>query len=132
MLEPKPCAVVSYADSAHGHCGFVYQATNWLYTGATVSHDKLYLVDGKKVHSMTLRDRGITAPIKWAKENCITTISPDVKHRYFFFVGSRSQKNAMRKKLNYTVEQNYPKMDSSRYDDGPQIEKYATIEKLLF
>lgn len=45
-LLPAPCAVVSYADMEQGHCGIIYQATNWLYTGSTKSHDKLYLVDG--------------------------------------------------------------------------------------
>jgi hypothetical protein len=48
ILSSKPCAVVSYADMAHNHCGIVYQATNWLYTGSTVSHDKLYIIDGEK------------------------------------------------------------------------------------
>jgi hypothetical protein len=33
QLSQRPCAIVSYADSMHGHCGIVYQATNWLYTG---------------------------------------------------------------------------------------------------
>lgn len=56
MLD-SPCAVVSYADTAYGHSGIVYQATNWLYTGATKSHDSLYLVDGEKLHPMTIRDR---------------------------------------------------------------------------
>ena len=45
MLE-KPCAVVSYADMEQSHCGIIYQATNWLYTGSTKSRDKLYVVDG--------------------------------------------------------------------------------------
>ena len=32
-LLPKPTIVVSFADSAQGHIGYVYQATNFLYTG---------------------------------------------------------------------------------------------------
>ena len=27
--------MVSYADSGMNHCGYIYQATNWIYTGAT-------------------------------------------------------------------------------------------------
>ena len=34
-LLPKDMFIVSYADSAWGHKGYVYQATNWLYTGMT-------------------------------------------------------------------------------------------------
>ena len=30
---PKPTIVVSYADNAQGHVGYVYQATNFIYTG---------------------------------------------------------------------------------------------------
>ena len=85
MLQ-APCSVVSYADSAHGHSGVIYQATNWIYTGAVVSHDKAYIVEGKETHPMTLRDMGITSPGKWAKENGIQSIRPKPKHRYFFFV----------------------------------------------
>jgi hypothetical protein len=36
-LLPKPTIVVSYADNAQGHVGYVYQATNFLYTGLTMA-----------------------------------------------------------------------------------------------
>lgn len=121
MLEPKPCAVISYADMEQNHCGIVYQATNWIYTGATVSHDKAYIVDGKRVHPMTLRDRGITNPTAWARENNIEMIHPAEKHRYFQFVGTKKQKHEMLKKLAYPVIATYPKCDQRRYDDGPNI-----------
>ena len=123
MLEPKPCAVISYADSEQGHCGYIYQATNWIYTGATVSHDHAYIVDGKRVHPMTLRDMGITNPKEWARENKIETVKPMPKHRYFYFVGSSRQKKDMQKKLVYNVVKEYPKITPSRYDDGERIEK---------
>jgi hypothetical protein len=32
-LLPKPSIIVSYADTAQGHIGYVYQATNFIYTG---------------------------------------------------------------------------------------------------
>ena len=32
-LLPKISIIVSYADTEHGHVGYVYQATNFLYTG---------------------------------------------------------------------------------------------------
>lgn len=32
-LLPKPSVVVSYADTAQGHVGYIYQATNFIYTG---------------------------------------------------------------------------------------------------
>jgi hypothetical protein len=121
QLEPKPCAVVSYADMEQGHCGIIYQATNWLYTGATKSHDKAYIVDGKRVHPMTLRDRGITDPTRWAKENDIEMVKPEPKHRYFYLVGNKNQKKNMRNRLRYPVLAQYPKCNQRRYDDGTTI-----------
>lgn len=130
LLEPKPCAVISYADMAHSHCGIVYQATNWIYTGATTSHDKLYVVDGEMVHSMSLRDLGITSPTKWANENNIEMIPPSEKHRYFYLVGNKRQKKSMLAKLAYPVIPCYPKCDQSRYDDGDDL-VIGTIQELF-
>jgi hypothetical protein len=121
LLEPKPCAVISYADMEQNHCGIIYQATNWLYTGSTKSHDKAYIVDGKRTHPMTLRDKGITDPTRWAKENGIEMVKPMEKHRYFQFVGDKRQCRIMRKKLSYPVVGAYPKCDQKRYDDGPDL-----------
>lgn len=118
----RPSAVVSYADMEHSHCGIVYQATNWIYTGATVSHDHAYMVDGKRVHPITLRDNfGITNPKEWAKDQGIETVKPFPKHRYFFLNGSKQQKRGMLAKLQYPVVTGYPKCDQSRYDDGASL-----------
>ncbi len=130
LLEPKPCAVISYADMEQNHCGIIYQATNWLYTGATKSHDKAYIVDGKRTHPMTLRDKGITDPTRWAKENGIEMVKPMDKHRYFQFVGDKRQRRFMQEKLNYPVLKSYPKCDQQRYDDGPNL--CIQVEQKLF
>lgn len=121
MLTPRPCAVISYADEAHGHCGIIYQATNWLYTGATVAHDKRYLVDGEALHPMTLRDRGITNPTQWAKDNGIEMVPPARKHRYFYLCGTKSQKAKMLSALRYPVVTEYPKRDKTMYDAGRKL-----------
>lgn len=122
MLEPKPCAVVSYADTEYGHSGIIYQATNWIYTGSTISHDKAYIVNGEKLHPTTVRDRyGITSPVKWARENGIEMVNPCEKHRYFYLVGNRHQKKEMLSKLKYDVKHKYPKSAKTTYDDGDRI-----------
>lgn len=121
-LKESPCAVISYADSSQGHCGIVYQATNWLYTGAVKAHDKFYIVNGEKLHPTTVRDRyGVTSPVKWAKENNITMVLPEPKQRYFYILGNKRQKKDIRQRLKYPILAGYPKCDQSRYDDGPQI-----------
>lgn len=122
LLKEQPCAVVSYADSAHGHSGIVYQATNWLFTGSTKAHDSLYLVDGVKTHVMTIIDRfKVTDPGRWAKENGIERIKPGLKHRYFTFSGSKTEKRRMLKKLRYPIIAEYPKSDKTLYDCGVSI-----------
>jgi len=121
MLSERPCAVISYADSEHGHVGIVYQATNWIYTGGTVAHDHSYLVNGKFLHSMTMRDRGITDPKRWARENGVKTVAPQIKHRYFYLIGDRREVKHMRSKLRYDQIHEYPKTDKTMYDDGEHI-----------
>lgn len=34
-LMPKPSCIVSFADPNNNHHGYIYQATNWIYTGLT-------------------------------------------------------------------------------------------------
>lgn len=117
----KPCAVVSYADMEQNHAGIIYQATNWTYTGATKSHDHMYIVNGERVHPMSLRDKGITNPKEWAKLNNIETVKPMEKHRYFIAVGSKTEKKNIMSKLKYPIISEYPKCDQRRYDDGDLI-----------
>ena len=120
-LLPQPCAVVSYADTEQGHSGIVYQASNWIYTGATKSHDHLYLIDGVRTHPRSLVAKGITNPKEWAKQNGIHTVAPFEKHRYFFFCGDKRQKKAMLAALAYPVLKEYPKSEKRTYDDGPTV-----------
>ena len=93
-LLPKPKIVVSYADTAQNHCGVVYQATNFLFTGTTKGRTDQASANGK--HSRhSLGD----------KQNRVYR-SP--KHRYVIFVCSKKQKKMYMKSLNYTI-QPYPK-----------------------
>ena len=131
MLSSKPCAVVSYADSSYGHSGIVYQSTNWIYTGGTLSHDHLYIVDGIPMHPTSIRDKfKITAIKAWAVENNIKTIRPSLKHRYFYAVGNRKQKKDIISKLKYKIVKEYPKSEKTLYEQVLKIQD--TISKELF
>ena len=48
-LLPSPMVVVSYADTQWGHVGYVYQATNFLYTGCTKGRTDMASGDGKQI-----------------------------------------------------------------------------------
>lgn len=55
-LLPKPKVIVSYADTSQNHHGYIYQATNWIYTGLSVKF-KDYMVKGyEHLHSSSILD----------------------------------------------------------------------------
>ena len=135
MLD-RPCAVISYADKYWNHCGIIYQSTNWFYTGANKSHDNLYLVDGKYLHTKTIIDKyKISNPTKWARDNNIPVKKPQPKHRYFQFCGSKKERKEMWNDLRYPIFTKYPKCDKINYDSGEKIvmrkEKQLSIKELF-
>lgn len=77
---------------------------------------------------MSLRDKGITNPKQWAKDNGIETVKPEPKHRYFFLNGGRREVREMRSALKYP-EAPYPKMDQRRYDAGGYVPMLASDTK---
>ena len=46
-MLPTPRVIVSYADTAQGHVGVVYQACNFLFTGTTKPRTDMAAKDGK-------------------------------------------------------------------------------------
>lgn len=111
-LLPKPKVIVSYADTAQGHIGYVYQATNFLFTGTTKERTDMDAGEGK--HSRHGTDPSIRK-------------FRSAKHRYIFIHGSKTQKNKLLKELNYEIQE-YPKGDIKRYDSGAKV----ITQQLLF
>lgn len=127
QMLPKPTAVVSYADTRQKHIGYIYQATNFIYTGAVTAHDHEYIIAGKRVHPRSLASMGITAPTEWAKTNNIQTAKAEPKHRYLFLCGSKREKRDMLRALTYPIVPNYPKGDGERYDVGEKVPVQMTM-----
>ena len=46
-LLPKPMIIVSFADPNSGHHGYIYQATNFIYTGKSSNTTQYTYPDGK-------------------------------------------------------------------------------------
>ena len=99
-----PLIVVSYADTAQNHHGYIYQATNWIYTGATKERTDIGDEDG--THS-----RHYSKDIDYTKHRK----KRSSKHRYVYFTGSKTQRNKWKKELNYK-KQKYPKGNNENYD----------------
>ena len=94
-LLPKPKVVVSYADAGgHFHTGFVYQATNFLFTGTTRPRTDIAGKDGK--HS------------RHHLGDITRRVARTAKHRYVYFIGSKRERKVFREALRYPVL-DYPK-----------------------
>lgn len=137
QMLPKPSVVVSYADTEQGHVGYVYQATNFLYTGLSAKRTDWKLKGLEHLHGQTITDMSKSAAggergsrAKFMRE----TFGDDFylqdrsrKHRYVYFVGSKGQKKLMQSSLMYDIEP-YPKGNSKKYDAGGQV----ATQDLLF
>lgn len=98
---PKKMIIVSYADAGMNHIGYVYQATNWLYTGATKERTDMSAGEGK--HS------------RHNKGDSTNRVFRSSKHRYVYFHKCPKE---VRDQLRYKTEP-YPKGDNRRYRIDP-------------
>jgi len=125
--------VVSYADQNWGHHGYIYQATNWMYTGMS-SKEKIIYVNGEETHRRTIFARYGTSsiPALIGMGYTITFKEQEGKHRYFQVTGNKHQKKKLRKELmeKYDVLP-YPKGQNSRYDAGDNIVRESYINKFF-
>lgn len=111
-MLPKPMVVISYADSGMNHHGYIYQATNWIYTGMSNPHVD-YLPEGQEgMHVRTLYNNFSikTTDLKMVK------VERSRKYRYFQFLGDKRQRKKMKKDLKFPIISDYPKGDNTRYD----------------
>lgn len=112
-LIKKNMILVSYAYKNMNHNGYIYQATNWIYTGSTKERTDIGLEDGK--HS-----RHYSKKLDYSQRKYRSS-----KHRYVYFIGNLKKK--FYDSLNYKIE-NYPKGENKRYDSSYN----PTIQTQLF
>lgn len=130
MLPPS--IVVSYADCGQGHVGYVYQATNFIYTGLSAKFKDPMVKGYEHKHHTTIGDegRGHKSRVEYLREKYgvenVYYIERDRKHRYVTFTGNKRQVRAMKSKLNYNQEP-YPKGESKRYDTKKPIETQSAF-----
>lgn len=107
-LLPKPVVLISYADMGHNHQGFIYQATNWKFTGVGGEGCKIYVLkNGYEQHQRHGED---------IKENEIDHIEYTTgKNRYYYFLGNKKDKHKMEEMLRFPILP-YPKGNNKRYD----------------
>lgn len=124
-LFPEQALIVSYADPNQGHQGYIYQATNWLYTGVSSAEKKMF-VNGKELHRKTFYNSYGTSSIgELEKLGLEIDFEPqEGKHRYFWATTKLLKQELIAK---YELLP-YPKGDNKRYDASYE----PTTQSVLF
>lgn len=112
-MLPNHTFIVSFADTGWSHIGYVYQATNWLYTGLTAKRVDVFS-DGK-------HPRHYNKDVEYYQNRT-------QKHRYIYLVGNKRERKQMMHELRYKI-QPYPKGNEIKYDpDDPK--PVIAVEKI--
>lgn len=102
QLKTNNWIVVSYADTGMNHCGYIYQACNFIYTGKTKKRTDRFIEIGK--HSRHTEN--------YSTEYRVVRTA---KHRYIYFcTNNRKLKQTWESALNYPIEP-YPKEENKHY-----------------
>lgn len=112
-LLPKNKIIVSFADTAQGHQGYVYQATNFIYCGLSAKRTDWKVKGLEHLHGQTISDefRGLPNRSKLMKDKYGDDFYLEErsrKHRYMYIHGNDKFKQNVLKNLKYKIEQ-YPK-----------------------
>lgn len=131
-MLPRPSVIVSYADTKHGHVGYVYQATNWIYTGLSAKRTDWKVRWLEHLHGATIADmsRGVEKRADFMREKFGDDFyleNRSRKHHYVFFCGNKFQRKNMKTSLMYPIC-DYPKGESNRYEAN---ENHASQMRLL-
>lgn len=115
--RPETRAVLTYAAMSEGHIGYVYQATNALYTG--ISKPAHYYLDQKQQRRSTKQREGQNrnGRLSQAKARARgwTVHSEPGKHRYVYLLGTKTERREARALLRLPVLP-YPKKED--HPDG--------------
>ena len=112
-MLPKNKIIVSFADSSQNHIGYVYQATNFIYTGLSAKRTDWKIKGKEHLHGQTVADefRGCENRAQAMREkygNDFYLLDRPRKHRYLFIVGDKRYKKDVIKNLKYDTFP-YPK-----------------------
>ena len=124
-LLPNPKIVVSYADTSMNHTGYIYQATNFIYTGLSDKRTE-WRIKNSNMHSKTICEKYTLEERKNNMEKFEVVDRPR-KHRYIYFVGDKKQKRELFSHLKYEVSP-YPKTESLNYKVENQVKTQMILE----
>jgi len=119
QLSEYDIIVISYSDTAMNHHGYIYQACNFIYTGATKERTDKYVPDGKHPRHYSNDEQGEYRRVRTSK------------HRYVYFCTHKKYlKKQWQQVLKWKTEP-YPKGDNNNnYKLGYVLkDKLIKVEK---
>jgi len=127
-MLPHKGFVISFADANQCHNGYIYQATNWIYTGESAAAE-VYINGNIEMHSKTFSDKYGRRDKAFAKSIGFSVEKKQPKHRYFYILGNKTEVKKYRKELlkQYQIKP-YPKGENINYDASYK----PTIQTQLF
>lgn len=114
-MLPSCICIVSYADYTFGHNGYIYQATNWIYTGLNKIHERQIFYKGVEVHPRTITGKNLKISELPNIDKNYTLGEYTKKHRYIMIKAPKKYKKKLLKNLKYGIE-SFPKGNNKRYD----------------
>tara|TARA_R100001440_G_scaffold54329_1_gene74116 strand:- start:40 stop:720 length:681 start_codon:yes stop_codon:yes gene_type:complete len=123
-MLPKPKIIVSYADRSQNHSGYVYQATNFIYTGLSNKITEWRMKNTNK-HNKTVCEQ-YTLEERKNNPDKFYTIDRPRKHRYIYIVANKKHKKQILKKLKYPIKE-YPKNQNINYKTDTNIETQGLL-----
>ena len=117
-LLPRPKIIVSYADTSQNHHGYIYQATNFIYTGLSDKRTEWRMRNSNQ-HSKTISEKYSLEERKNNPDKFYIIDRPQ-KHRYIYIVANKKDKKNLLKKLKYKISP-YPKGENKNYETDNNI-----------
>lgn len=116
MLPKDILILLSYADSGMNHIGYIYQATNWIYTGMSKGSVEFEfngdLISARNESFREKRNGNVSRlkPISEIQNQYpgIKSVKTNPKHRYVYFLGNKRQRRELLNSLLWDILP-YPK-----------------------
>jgi len=130
--KPNIKILVSFADAREDHLGYIYQASNWFFTGWSIPGGGSIVINGKEFHPKNLNNKYNTSDLNKLKvilntEN-IHYRPRSKKCRYVFFIGSKKEKKLLKTLCKYPIQDTYPKILPDEVEHKTKIQKLMDKE----
>lgn len=119
MLKPKNIILISFSDTGMNHNGYIYQATNFMYTGFSAKRTDTYNPDGS--HPRKYKPSDEYKHLRRVRSS---------KHRYMYFCADKKHKKLFLDNLIYPIIEEYPKGENENYIVGEAKPKTLIWNKL--